>query len=954
MSKHDASQKTNDFTLPAEQLGDFTPSALAGLFQPAAGADRPAVIVAAAAFAASHDPYSNFVSEAAMLAALDYLARCSHSGATAYLRQMANAAQSRWLRLQAVKRLGPKAADEASRELLRKYAQEGCAGGVEDTRLPTNSEQIQLAALVALATVPEPSDKDFQAVLAVADATEGAEDDGLFEAAAGALRRMKPDKHLPQVIQALSKCRSRVRKLWLLAACADVPADLLATNREELGGFLADALNEFGPKHSLPDLKTLARNITTAKLLKALSEQFGSNDLTSGPRSILAEVLQAYQIVDETLLRACLCCARGPHLPADGLCVDRLAECVAGGYAHAILRQFADQAGQSWDDKWLSAAVLRRLFGTISDGVAEISRFLDGLEESHRNWLEPKLVLCVLRLTDQDRPATSVVKYFGGFVHSGWQSRDMPRPEAQAVEDFVSDDGNEHEGLHALAVQLAQPRLASGAISMAQQLLANQGPIGDALARWVLAECHDLPLNGPGDLPENWSVLRLEDAMVTHHAAALRQAVASLAVRDGRINRYVVDLARRKSLKFNEIVGTILKQHLSAQDGVFLVSCLRASGTMASLQQAAGLLEGYLADGPDGGVVRIKAIEVLGEGLQREGSQRSTESAKLLTAIHRAFTDVPDIRASAYRACQQVGAMESIAPLKEREPHEQESACREALAAALKTLAGRLRERKPRLADKAGVLSWLRQVAILQDPTFLQEIAAYQRHPDLEVQSAFVVCIGQLGQPEGVALLEEFSRQMSPGPDIKAQVRQAILHLRDREDASLFELLEQLLAQEAKVLDLEIDYQRLLGLRHLNAITNGLRLAVREWNAGHWGPFITSIDGVCDILVKVLYEKYLPILGIASDRAAKLLKDKYHNRLKVAEFEQRMGRVQRALLDIHDLRGEDSTAHAQGPDGSNNTPAEEQEAKQALDRFGFALPEIVEAFRRFAGTTATA
>jgi len=162
----------------------------------------------------------------------------------------------------------------------------------------------------------------------------------------------------------------------------------------------------------------------------------------------------------------------------------------------------------------------------------------------------------------------------------------------------------------------------------------------------------------------------------------------------------------------------------------------------------------------------------------------------------------------------------------------------------------------------------------------------------------------------------------------------------DRKDLSLREVLAEVFPDDSVVFDLSIDYQVIFGAR-LARIARALSEAITQHQSCHWDDFVTKLDGLCELIVRHIYDKYPHLLGIDQVQAQKMVRRDYANRLSMSQFRQAFPAAQPLLESIHATRYEATTAHVEDRDGSEKPGVGQEEAELSLEQFRMAFTKMV-------------
>ena len=215
-------------------------------------------------------------------------------------------------------------------------------------------------------------------------------------------------------------------------------------------------------------------------------------------------------------------------------------------------------------------------------------------------------------------------------------------------------------------------------------------------------------------------------------------------------------------------------------------------------------------------------------------------------------------------------------------------------------------------------------------------------HPDRSVRVAALDCLSKLGNREAIAVIDSFVEETSPSGDVLREARHAKAVLLDRKDVALREILADIFPDESPVFALEVDYHDVFGVK-LQRVARALGQAMEQYHSNHWDDFITKLDGVCDLIVRHIYDKHAELLGLDDTRAHAMAQQDYGNRLSMSQFKNTFSAVQPLLEAIHAMRNEATTTHVEDRDGAEKPGVGPDEGALCLEQFRALFPKIVTA-----------
>ena len=873
---------------------------------------------------------------------LDALASCGHPAAEAVLLHMVQHAQNARIQIEATRRLG-KGISPGTRTVLYGLAKEGSCRGRGFAQETLGPDHMRIAALEALGAVSKPTDADGTAVLdAIKSEVEQNKDSGVFRAGTVALSRLCKPHHLAEIVQLADVCRIPAMALRLLAACRSLSMSVLRKQQAILSTILCRSLGDLDEQRDgelLNELCDLVPKITDSGLIARLADACTGQSLERGRGRIAAAALRAYPKQDEHLASAYLRFAEYEGNIRPGSCgITGVGACVKAGHAQEVADRVVSQSSRGYQEL-MRSNLLPEVFGTVANAVRQVCEALGRIDDAdRRNRCARGCCEGIIRLAIADDEQGAV---FGKLeeIRANATRRNGEAPPAARIAAILAEADPKRDSLAILARKICGPASAvegSGALSLARCLLQPADDLGRAFLKRLLAAACAVTLDRPGSLAKEALLSTIEESIGAEYSETLKGIGRVGVVADRKLNRYAMDVLRRRQIAFRETAQAALTRCGTAPDAVFVLDSLAEQGDVDSTRLLAEAT-GYHATSVDmTNEVRAHAVRLLADllGGKADGIP-SAEREKALDAIHSRFEDSTNVRLAAYEAAQQLASPRSILALRSRLSTERSPVAQKAIGGALAETKKRLLNSIPPPDGIAALIIWLKNLGNLADPEVAEFAASllFPPHADPSVRVAALDCIGKAGDRGMISKLDAFLEDTSPSGAVLTAARHAKATLQGRKDLSFIQALEQLFPLGSPVLDLSVNYDDMLGPRKLASVTTGLIAMTEQWEAGHWGDFVTRTDAVCDVLCKRLYEMQWAAMGLEKEKSRVLASKDYGDRLYVSEFKDTFRRIQPLMLSIHNMRGDAGVAHLENVSGAGGTPIGRTEAELARQQF---------------------
>jgi len=915
-------------------LGSFTRSDIASILKTRADPDSATTVVAACAWLSSMDPHTQMPPREHFLDALETLAASKHATAPHALKLIAAKAANARIRVEAVRRLG-----RASAKVLHSLitGQSSPTAGFQGERI--NDDEFKQAAIQAIGEMAKPNAADTELVLGILKAdVESRSDSALFQTAAESLCRLAKPSNLEWLADAATSLRDSHMALSTLSICAKYSRRALLVHADKLSDALVRSLHHLPKSDELQDrLCDLARKTTCAQLLEKLSSRYWDAPPHSPVGAVVWAAVEAYGPADAVLADACLALAKsGENAQPGGPWVHQLTRCAEAGHADRITCRITrmDGAGHKLI---LESGSLQNVLGGADEVVEGICRAFTEAP----NVGDPQVygaMRCVLALGIADcRELPSV-----DWLARGRMGKDGRTNLAEQIAEQLRSNEASMSPIQRLAQSVFDQTMQKGAIEIAARFAARNDELASLFCEVLLTTAGDLDCAAWEPLTTTPEFRRFEDGFFSTCEQWFKDHAVRFLMQDDRLNRYVLDVIRRRNLRFAEAVRTAARSIVHTSDADHLLDRIACSGEDNSVGMLAELTCFAAEDRGLALHVRKEAIRRTA-GLCAEGTLQPEElRADILPHIHARFNDALEVRLAAYAACLHVPDCSSIVPLVRRRETEAEMRGKAAIGKALATLRKQLLSVRPDLHAATDCVSWIQHVRNLGIASMGAEIRPYldPPHPNEDVVLAALECLAQLGGRTALKIVDGFLQETSPEGVVLREARRAKIVLQDRNDADLFEALSQFFPEDSNVLNPSLDYDALLGGR-ARRLAAGLTDSWTQWEAGHWGDFVTHLDAACDLLVRHLFTAAPAKMKLGRDKCRQLATKPYGNRLSVSQFRDAYPVLQAGFSEIHALRGEGTTAHVEEPDGTAKPGLTDTGAKFAMDQFVQLFPRYV-------------
>jgi hypothetical protein len=487
-----------------------------------------------------------------------------------------------------------------------------------------------------------------------------------------------------------------------------------------------------------------------------------------------------------------------------------------------------------------------------------------------------------------------------------------------------------------LAARMVSPGPLVGTKAIGEWFAARQDDLGVYFVEAALRAAGDASFSPSQGLPKVCPLAQIEDLIVRQHQPKLRELLPSLVHAEGKLNRFALDLMRRRRIGFQEAAQAILQGGHAPEDAVFVLELLALETDDSSAVAIAGATEYNSLDKKAAATVREKAITLACEVIGKRAATPSSSLMKtVLEKLHGRFQDMPAVRLAAYGACGKLADPRSVRPLKDRLRSDKDGKCKDAIGGALKRIGEELKMALPPTHDVSALVRWLGYVGELGDTALLPNVRPFlsSPHSSPDVQVAALLCLEHMGEPSVISHIDEFIAETSPSDSILQAARHAKMTLEGRADLELVEVLSRILPLDSPALEPSIDYAKEFGAFRVKHLAGGLQDAIGQWEAGHWDDYVTKLSGVCEALSRHLFETRHAAMGLEKGHAAKLARGPYRNRLDISEFRKAFGSIHARMVSIYQLRGEAETAHVEDSDGTGKPGLQKADAELARDEF---------------------
>ncbi|NLX57671.1 MAG: hypothetical protein GXY74_01125 [Phycisphaerae bacterium] len=881
---------------------------------------------------------------------LDLLASSACPDATDALLHIAEHARNGRVRVAAMMRLGKRKQDKRTRAFLYQVAKEGGQTLTGFRGEPITSDMMQVAALEGMSCMQPPQAADCQAALmAIDEEIEGGDDSPIFKAGVAAAAATCRPSNLESVIDAAKRCKNHLMGLRLLAACSKLDQKHLAAKAAPIGDFLLQALHQYVDESQLNGrLCELARKCVTPSLAKGLAERFGADCLDHGRGLVVASALEARGRVDDALVHTYLSCVRhSANIQPNGRCVRGLSRCASAGNAPEIVNQVVRQDSDGYR-RLLRSDMLLGIVGDVPRVVDLLCGALDCQKTANeRSALSPGCCECIVRISlanvenapvrfellEQQRAAPR--RGYGG-------NRDLIPRLAEELQKCTGSC----DGLGLLAKRVCAEGPHNGASAIAEQMLNPCDDLAWAFLDRVLASATTIRLKRPISSAQDSPLADIESLLTKDFEPHLRDQLQLHVVIGCTLNRFVLDLMRRRGVAFTKTAELALQKAEAVEDATFILDSLVAAHDTGSMRLLAQQIAHQPMIATHASAIRKKAIALFAALADDSALALGTDlRVAVLGRLHDRFQDSTEVRLAAYEACGRLADPSSIVPLKGRLATDHNPACKAAVKSALGSLRqAHLSRRPPPHAASESVVNWLGSLADLGDGNLMKEAAAFLNppHADSRVLASALECLGRLQCQEAIPVIDAFMSDTASFGDVFLAARHAKATLQRRQDMRLLDVLSSVFPSDSPVLDLDLRYDELLGTARTSVIGNALADAEQRWNSSDWGVYITKVDAVCEVLVRHLFESCWRRMGLDQPKAKQLATKEYANRLHVSEFRDGFPLLQPLLLSIHNMRAEADVAHIEDNDGTGKVGVGEEQAYLVREQFKTAFSQCVE------------
>jgi len=876
---------------------------------------------------------------------LDAIAASGEPFAEQALCLLTAKAQNSRLRIEAAKRLGRVASHKESHELLWHLAQEGKAAPQSYVGDSVSTDMIKEAALLSLADLKRPGKADGDIVFGVLSLHVGkGEDTPVFRAGAKALRAVAKAADIPRILDLAGKCKDPHMTARIVSVYSRFARATILKQSDHLIPLFVRSLDRYQDEKELHELAIeLARRLACPQLVKELREHYGGDSLDQGRGQVIAAALESYGEIDDPLADAYLGFAHAEHNAHEhSACFAGLKRCAQARKLSHIIRNLVNHCSSPGCRRLLISGNILKLAGTMPSSVKGICDALSGLTDQSRR--KDAARLCVVGLLRATLKDVEEVPFFEDLAQLRQRSQQVSRREDSPVGTLAARlTGLAHEAsaLHWLAREIASDEVSQGAVELAHCLLSSDDELSHLLIDQVLEVA--FACKNPAQLPPESNLRRFEDVAFAVSDRWLRSVLPKHLIAENRLNRYTLDVMRRKHVEFAPQAQKALGQVEAAEDAMSVLDALfieHSEESTHTLAKAAGFVSDLIAEVSP---VRERALSLI-RRLSAEGTARLSArlEAEILKQIHPRFEDARDVRFAAYDVAEALASPESIRPLRSRRSTDADPRANQKIDAALQSIQKRLVSQRPKWENSDVLISWLEHVGDLGDDVLVESVAEIltRPHPDRQVIIAALNSLSNLKSRKAIPFIDKFMTETSPSGDVLQAARYAKAVIQERKDLPLFEALTAAFPNDSTVFSIGVDYHAVFGAR-LQRVARFITDAMDQYHSGHWDDFVTKLDGVCDLIVRHIFEQYPQLLAMEKTRAQNMAGRQYANRLGVSEFQVAFTSVQPLLASIHAMRDEATTAHGEDSDGTEKTGLGESDANLALDQFRTAFEKLI-------------
>jgi HEAT repeat protein len=931
-------KKDEAFAQFLKAMGSCLRGVAPGVLKAAVDVSEDAFVAAASAFLCGFEP--NQPGNIQVIQdCLDRLAQSHCASAIAVLTHVAQNAAIGRTKVEAVRRLAGVNLSEDARGLLHELAKDGFNAPHQLPNSPANPEEFRVAAIEAIGKAAKPSTSDVETIRDILSAeVDGRQETRVFATAVEAVHAMGEAFPAKALMAIVGKCHVGLMRLRLLGACSGRTAAALRAHATDMASLLCEALAAFSDEPPLRDrLKALVVRVVGLELVTCLSERYCNDSLGNGRGAVCLAALQAYKKTDHVLTRAYLAFARTPaNIHTGAACLEGLGVCAAAGMSDMIVKPLVRQDHPGYL-QLVRCGLLLEVLGSVGAVVDKVCDALDAEENIQRR--AQSLDRCceaILAVSLLGEPGASKERGFEWIERGPEWLRQCNPGRMNEIVAALSRCPPDSDGIMRLAARMVSSGPLAGPKAIAEWFAGRSDALGEHFVEAALRAAGDASFSPSQGLPKVCPLAQIEDLIVRQHQPKLRELLPRLVHAEGKLNRFALDLMRRRRIGFQEAAQAILQGGHAPEDAVFVLELLALETDDSSALAIAGATEYNSLDKKAAATVREKAItlacEVLGK---RAATPNSSLMKTVLEKLHGRFQDMPAVRLAAYGACGKLADPRSIRPLKDRLRSDKDGKCKEAIGGALKRIGEGLKMALPATHDVSALVRWLGYVGELGDTTLLPSVRPFLSppHSSADVQVAALQCLEHMGEPSVISQIDEFIAETSPSDSILQAARHAKMTLEGRADLELVEVLSRILPLDSSALEPSIDYAKEFGAFRVKHLAGGLQDAIGQWEAGHWNDYVTKLSGVCEVLSRHLFETRHAAMGLEKGHAAKLACGPYRNRLDISEFRKAFGSIHARMVSIYQLRGEAETAHVEDSDGTGKAGLQKADAELARDEF---------------------
>jgi len=879
---------------------------------------------------------------------LDALADSGHPMAEAALLHLAQSCRINRIRVEAARRLGRIATGKKAREFLREAAEDGTIGSTNFQNDKVTSTTMKAAALQSLGELKRPTKTDTELVIQILRTeAQSAANSEPFRAGARALANMAKPSDISEIIELAEVRSDHDMVLQLLSVCGGFPRASFQGHERDIARLLYSSLEGYRDEEpyrtALPEL---ARQASCAELIRGVSQRYRDDHLSRGRGRISAAALAGYPRPDAALVDACLAFARSEsNVFTDSPCIRGLALCAKAGKAEHIVKQVFSHRHPGYD-KILGSTAMLDILGTVQ---ALVDRLCDAIVATDIRRVVPHLTAtCCESMIRASLAHCKEAPSFASLKALVEEAAHSATESCDPVADLASRLSNvepKRNALSILAKRIVRACSGDGAIKIAAHLLGLPSQLAHLFLKELFTTAASVNAERARDPSADSALLQVEELAFGKHQAWVEENLERLLLRDGKLNTYILHAARRRIPGFAAKAMAVVPLVTCLGDMKRVLEAIALTGNKDAVQSLVGAVAYESPSGQMIPEVRTKAIELAGR-LVAEAKGLDAEKTRhaLLERVHERFEDVLPVRLAAYAVAGAMAAPGSIVFLKGRLTTDRNERGKRAVEHALAAIRQRLIDNRPERSDPQGLRSWLGNVGALEDGRLLSHVLKLLAppHSDQEVLVAALGCVGQLGDRDGIEAIDAFLSNTSPSGRVLQAARMAKARLQDRHDLSFLESLSAIFPEDSPVLNLAIRYDSMLGRGRITRLSRALASTLEQWHAEHWDDCLCCLDGVCDVLVRHVYENCWERMGIEENQARKLAAKQYGNRLNVSQFRSAFPALQSMFSTIHELRQEARTAHVEDADGGEKQGVRKEDAEFALNTFRAAFIQLVE------------